>query len=360
MDLSTANRQIESQERFQMRVAQEWRRSERSGRPTLLILFDRLEKARAWHDDLIKLLDSTFRETDVLGWFKADATFGVICLELGKYRVEEARDYILTKLVSGVLDAARHFSSEIVVTVHVLPPYSNDFVDNGDNPESAEALWKNFSNEDWRTRTTKRILDVAGSLFLLTALLPILVVIAGGVMLTSPGPVLFRQTRAGLRGRTFGLFKFRTMEVNKDDCLHQEYVKQFIKGTAVKHLDGNGEAVYKLTHDPRVTRFGRFLRRTSLDELPQLWNVLRGDMTLVGPRPPLPYEVECYDLWHRRRVFALKPGLTGLWQVRGRSRCSFDEMIRLDLQHGKPNSLLLYFQVLLETPRAVVNGGGAH
>lgn len=360
MNLSTANRQIESQERFLMRVAQEWRRSERSGRPALLILFDRLEKARAWHDELIKLLDSAFRETDIFGWYKADATFGVICLELGRYGVQEARDHILSKLASGALDAARRFSSEIVVAAHVLPPYSNDCAGNGDGLEATEALWKHFPNEDWRTRAAKRFLDIAGSLFLLAALLPILVLIASCVMLTSRGPVLFRQMRMGLRGRTFGLYKFRTMEVNQDDGLHQEYVKQFIKGNAEKHLNESGEAVYKLTNDPRVTRFGRFLRRTSLDELPQLWNVLRGDMTLVGPRPPLPYEVECYDLWHRRRVFALKPGLTGLWQVRGRSRCSFDEMIRLDLQHGKPNSLPLYLRVLLETPRAVVHGGGAH
>jgi lipopolysaccharide/colanic/teichoic acid biosynthesis glycosyltransferase len=360
MNRSTANRPIESQERFLLRVAQEWRRSERSGRPVLLILFDRLDKARARHDDLIRLLVSTFRETDIFGWYKADATFGVICLELGRSGVQEARDHILTKLVSGVLDTARRFSSEIVVAAHVLPPYSNDCAGTGDGLASAEELWKNFPDEDWRTRATKRLLDIAGSLFLLAVLLPILVVIAGCVMVTSRGPVLFRQTRTGWRGRTFGLFKFRTMEVNQDDGLHQEYVKQFIKGNAEKCLNESGEAVYKLTNDPRVTRFGRLLRRTSLDELPQLWNVLRGDMTLVGPRPPLPYEVECYDLWHRRRVFALKPGLTGLWQVRGRSRCSFDEMIRLDLQHGKPNSLPLYFRVLLETPRAVVQGDGAH
>lgn len=360
MAVSTANRQIESQERFLIRVAQEWRRAERSSRPALLILFDGLDKTRASQDDILRLLDSTFRETDVLGWYKTDETLGVICLELGKCGVQEARAAILSKIDSRMLGSVKRIASGIMVAAHVLPPYTDDCAAKGEDSEIAEALWRNISTEDWGTRTTKRLLDIAGSVLLLTALLPILVVIACCVKLTSRGPVLFRQIRAGIRGRTFGFYKFRTMQVNKDDGLHQDYVKKFIKGNAEKHLDERGEAVYKLTHDPRVTRFGRFLRRTSLDELPQLWNVLRGDMTLVGPRPPLPYEVECYDLWHRRRVFALKPGLTGLWQVRGRSRCSFDEMIRLDLQHGKPNSLSLYFRVLLETPRAVVHGSGAH
>ncbi len=361
MALSAANRQIESQERFLTRVAQEWRRAERSGRPALLILFDGLVKAHASPDELVRLVDSTFRETDVVGWYKTDATLGVICLELGKHGVQEARDCILNKIDSRLLQLPKQTTSQITITAHVLPPYTNDFVAaNPGDSEAAEALWKNISHEDWGAQTTKRLLDIAGSLLLLALLLPILTVIACCVKLTSRGPVLFRQARAGIRGRTFSFYKFRTMLVNKDDGQHQAYVQQFIRGSAQKHLDESGEAVYKLTHDPRVTPLGRFLRRTSLDELPQLWNVLRGDMTLVGPRPPLPYEVECYDLWHRRRVFALKPGLTGLWQVRGRSRCSFDEMIRLDLQHGNPNSLSLYFRVLVETPGAVMHGGGAH
>jgi lipopolysaccharide/colanic/teichoic acid biosynthesis glycosyltransferase len=246
------------------------------------------------------------------------------------------------------------------VTVHPLPPYTGAGALHGPDAEFAETLCKNMPRDSWVVDAIKRALDVAGSALLLFLLLPILLAIGAAIRLTSRGPAIFRQVRTGYGGRTFHLYKFRTMKVNTNDRLHLDYVKQFIHGNAEKHLDERGQPIYKLTRDPRVTPLGRFLRRTSLDELPQLWNVLRGDMTLVGPRPPLPYEVGCYDLWHRRRVFELKPGLTGLWQVRGRSRCSFDEMIRLDLQHGKPNSLGLYLRVLLETPRAVLGGGGAH
>jgi lipopolysaccharide/colanic/teichoic acid biosynthesis glycosyltransferase len=360
MDLAAATSQIESQHRFLMRIAQEWRRAERSNRPALLILIDRPERPPSSPDGMVGLLAPMFRETDVLGWYKTDVTLGVICLELGKSGVDEARQAILQKIQARLHGVAKRSSPKITVTAHVLPPYTDGCLASGQDAESVEALWKSVSNEHLGIRITKRVLDIGGSSLLLAASMPALLLIAAAIKLTSRGPVLFRQTRAGLRGRTFGFYKFRTMEVNQDDGLHQDYVKQFIKGNAEKHLDESGQAVYKLTHDPRVTRLGKFLRRTSLDEVPQLWNVLRGDMTLVGPRPPLPYELECYDLWHRRRVFALKPGLTGLWQVRGRSRCSFDEMIRLDLQHGKPNSLSLYFRVLLETPGAVVNGSGAH
>ena len=185
-------------------------------------------------------------------------------------------------------------------------------------------------------------------------------VIALAVKLGSPGPVLFRQTRVGQKGKHFTFLKFRSMAASNDSGVHQKYVKQFIRGTAAKNTDEKGEQVFKLTHDPRVTPLGRFLRKTSLDELPQLWNVLRGEMSLVGPRPPIPYEVEYYDLWHQRRVLELKPGITGLWQVRGRSRTCFDDMVRLDLQYARTWSPWLDVKILLETPMAVFGAGGAH
>ena len=133
---------------------------------------------------------------------------------------------------------------------------------------------------------------------------------------------------------------------------------RFIKSSAQLHPTGR-KAVFKLTNDPRVTPIGRMLRKTSLDELPQLWNVLRGDMSLVGPRPPLAYEVEQYRPWHRRRVLEAKPGITGLWQVKGRSRTTFDEMVRLDLQYARTRSLWTDIKILLATPRAVISGKGA-
>ena len=132
-----------------------------------------------------------------------------------------------------------------------------------------------------------------------------------------------------------------------------DYIKRFIAGNV-------NETVYKITEDPRVTRVGRFLRKTSLDELPQFFNVLRGEMSLVGPRPPIPYELEAYDIWHRRRLLEVKPGITGLWQVNGRSKLRFDDMVRLDLQYATAWSLWLDIKILLQTPRAVFSREGAY
>jgi lipopolysaccharide/colanic/teichoic acid biosynthesis glycosyltransferase len=148
------------------------------------------------------------------------------------------------------------------------------------------------------------------------------------------------------------------MQVHADPAIHQQYVRQFIRTNAAAAAVGP-EVVFKITNDPRVTRVGRFLRRTSLDELPQFWNVLKGEMSLVGPRPPLPYEVEEYKTWHYRRVFEAKPGITGLWQVTGRSRTTFDEMVRLDLRYARTHSVWTDIKILLATPRAVISGKGA-
>ena len=170
--------------------------------------------------------------------------------------------------------------------------------------------------------------------------------------------MLFRQARVGQMAKPFTMLKFRTMRVNADHALHHEFVTKFIRSSAQLHPAGR-KALFKLTNDPRVTPLGRILRKTSLDELPQLWNVLRGDMSLVGPRPPLAYEVEQYRPWHWRRVLDAKPGLTGLWQVSGRSRTTFDEMVRLDLRYVRTCSLWTDIKILLATPRAVISGKGA-
>ena len=181
------------------------------------------------------------------------------------------------------------------------------------------------------------------------------------IKLSSKGPILFRQQRVGQYGRCFTFLKFRSMHIDNDPNVHKEYVKKFIAGLAEREAsNGNGEGVYKLTNDRRVTRLGRFLRRTSLDELPQLFNVLGGTMSLVGPRPAIPYEVAAYETWHRRRVLEVKPGITGSWQVNGRSRVKFDEMVRLDLQYARSWSPWMDINILMRTPRAVLGGDGAH
>jgi exopolysaccharide biosynthesis polyprenyl glycosylphosphotransferase len=203
----------------------------------------------------------------------------------------------------------------------------------------------------------KRVIDVAGSLFLLCLLAPLMMLVALAIKLNSKGPVIFRQARVGQYGKPFSFWKFRSMYVDNDAAIHKDYVTNFISHGQPA---GETEPVYKITNDPRITPVGGFIRKTSLDEIPQLWNVLRGEMSLVGPRPPLPYEFDCYVLWHRRRILEAKPGITGLWQVTGRSRTTFNEMVRLDLRYVKQWSIWLDIKILLRTPKAILGGEGAY
>ena len=212
----------------------------------------------------------------------------------------------------------------------------------------------------------KRVLDVILSLVLIALLFPLMLVIAAAILLDSPGPVIFRQNRVlggrpscpGDRAgeRTFEFIKFRTMYHHADQGVHRRYVKDLIAGTA-RASERGGTSVYKLCDDPRVTRLGRLLRATSLDELPQLINVLRGEMSLVWPRPAIPYEVRRYRPWHRQRL-AVKGRLTGLWQVSERNWCWFDEIVPLDIEYIQRRSLRLDLSILLATIPAVVSGRG--
>jgi lipopolysaccharide/colanic/teichoic acid biosynthesis glycosyltransferase len=202
-------------------------------------------------------------------------------------------------------------------------------------------------------RVLKRTLDVLGAAVLLLLLLPVLGVAAVAVRLDTPGPVLFAQERIGRGGRTFRILKLRSMSVGNDDSAHRAYVARLVRGEA----DAEG-GVFKLVSDPRVTRVGRVIRRYSVDELPQLWNVLRGDMSLVGPRPALPDEVALYDSRARQRL-AVKPGVTGLWQVSGRCELSFQQMIDLDVSYWQRWSLVRDLHILARTPLAALSGRGA-
>jgi lipopolysaccharide/colanic/teichoic acid biosynthesis glycosyltransferase len=188
---------------------------------------------------------------------------------------------------------------------------------------------------------------------------PIFIVIAVGIKLTSTGPVFFRQTRIGQAGKEFTFYKFRTMRVDTDERLHREYAQQFINGKSENHPRPVNGQVFKITNDPRVTSVGRLLRKTSLDELPQLFNIMRGEMSLVGPRPPIAYEIAHYKEWHRRRLEA-KPGLTGLWQVSGRSSVPFNEMVLMDLYYIDNWSLWSDVKILLRTIPVIVSGKGAY
>ncbi|HVG37874.1 MAG TPA: sugar transferase [Pyrinomonadaceae bacterium] len=204
-------------------------------------------------------------------------------------------------------------------------------------------------------RIAKRGVDLAVAGAALGALGPLWLVIAALIKLDSRGPVFYKQERVGIDGRVFLFYKFRTMHPGADDREHREYQRKYIAGRPETNLGDDARPIYKLPRDERVTRFGKFLRRWSLDELPQIFNVLRGDMSVVGPRPPIPYEVEVYELWHRRRL-GMKPGLTGLWQVSGRNRLSFDEMVRLDLFYIENWSLVLDCKIILRTIPVMLRG----
>jgi lipopolysaccharide/colanic/teichoic acid biosynthesis glycosyltransferase len=205
----------------------------------------------------------------------------------------------------------------------------------------------------------KRALDVAAALVALTVLSPLMLVVALAIKLTSPGPVIFRQSRVGQGGAPFVMYKFRSMRTDMDDRVHREFVAKLIDG-GKPAADASAHAgAFKMKADPRITAIGRFIRKTSIDELPQFLNVLKGEMSLVGPRPPVPYEAERYKSWHLRRVFELKPGLTGIWQVEGRSRVSFDDMVRMDLRYLRSCSLRFDLAILLRTVVVVLTCEGA-
>ncbi|MGO9863422.1 MAG: sugar transferase [Terriglobales bacterium] len=356
-----------SQEAFRSVIARERKRSERSQRPFVLLLIDTGRRVPANGQgrvllDMLSALGGATRETDMTGWYTENSVLGVMFTE-----IDLDNNSVLSTILSRVgavlrdrLDSEQF--SRIKFSFHVFPDDWNSEDQNMDRPSNPTFYPDLEKRQESKrvSRAMKRMIDVLGSLSLLAILSPVLCIIAAAVKLTSRGPVLFRQKRIGEHGTPFTFLKFRSMYMNNDASEHKEYVLQLIAGQAEKKsANGNGKGVFKLTNDPRITPVGRVLRRSSLDELPQLLNVLRGEMSLVGPRPPVPYEVEAYATWHRRRLLEAKPGITGLWQVYGRSRVEFDDMVRLDLRYARDCSPLLDLKILLQTPRAVMSGDGA-
>ncbi|MBN2515078.1 MAG: sugar transferase [Deltaproteobacteria bacterium] len=209
----------------------------------------------------------------------------------------------------------------------------------------------------------KRVIDIVGSIAGLLVFSPLFLIIPALIKVTSRGPVFFRQERLGRFGEKFVFLKFRTMHVNNDDGIHRQYIRNLIdaeNNSCDDSVKPGDDGSFKIRNDPRITPVGKFLRKTSLDELPQFINVLKGEMSLVGPRLPIPYECDEYKLWHMQRVIDVKPGITGLWQVEGRSSTSFDEMVRLDLKYIRDRSLWLDVKILLKTPWVVMTGKGAY
>jgi lipopolysaccharide/colanic/teichoic acid biosynthesis glycosyltransferase len=353
-------------ESFRRTIALERKRSERSRKPFMLMLLDMgeglsSEKNGKTLDKILAALALSTRETDITGWYADGCVIGVVFTEIG---VDEGNT-VPTTIISRVTDTLRgslmwEQFNQLNISFHVFPEdWDLDANDRPSNP----TLYPDLSERDQTRkffRGMKRLMDIAGSLVALILLAPVFLIAAAAIKMTSEGPVFFRQRRMGQHGKSFVFLKFRSMYVNNDAGVHREYVKQLIAGKAAKNSDANGEGVYKLTKDSRITAVGAFLRKTSLDEIPQFFNVLKGEMSLVGPRPPVPYEVEAYDIWHRRRLLEAKPGITGLWQVCGRSRVKFDDMVRLDLHYARTWSPWMDIKILARTPGAVVLGEGAH
>jgi lipopolysaccharide/colanic/teichoic acid biosynthesis glycosyltransferase len=342
----------------------ERKRAERSGHRFLLMLveFDRTAENGAGdglRSKTISAVMGRIRETDISGWYAANGVLGVIFTEIGaKDQGEQPALSILRGRMTSALDGslAPDERKRLGLSFHWFP-------DDALADRTEPTMYPDLTQRDEAkkgSRFVKRVIDVFGSAMALILLAPCFLAIAAAIKLTSPGPVFFRQQRLGRYGVPFTFLKFRSMHAHSDSQRHREFVKQYIETSGKSRPGGsNGHLPYKITDDPRVTRIGRWLRRTSLDELPQFLNVLRGEMSLVGPRPPIPYEIEAYDIWHRRRLMEVKPGITGLWQVKGRSRVTFDDMVRLDLEYARLWSVRLDLKILLQTPRAVLFGGGA-
>lgn len=356
-----------SEKNFLHALSVEQKRVERSRKLLLLMLLDATKLSvgqdhRPLLSTMLSTLSSSTRETDVRGWFKKRSIVGIIFTEIGEEEKESVGRAVfsrITRLLEHSLTSAQ--TKRIAISVNFFPETGGE-EPRGDGGNGLP-LSDPFENPKSRTfaRASKRLIDVAGSGLTLMALGPLFALIACAVKLTSKGPVFFRQVRVGRGGRRFECLKFRSMHVSCDPAIHKDYVRRLISGSRRPDPTlANSDGLYKIKNDPRVTWVGRILRKTSLDELPQFWNVLKGEMSLVGPRPAIPYEIECYDIWHRRRVLGVKPGITGLWQVSGRSRTTFDEMVRLDLKYARTWSVWLDLRILLKTPRAVFSGEGAY
>jgi exopolysaccharide biosynthesis polyprenyl glycosylphosphotransferase len=350
----------------------ERKRTQRSRKPFLLMTIsveNILQSDKK--DEVVRKISSALfsctREIDMKGWHKYNALIGVVFREMNRIEkdvIKISKDVIEQKVCNrlGELLNAEEMD-KIELHFHIFP----------EDPKKQEAgssldmnLYPDVSHTYEAKKHSfflKRCIDVIGSIAALIICSPCFVIIPLLIKLSSNGPVFFRQERLGLHGKSFTFLKFRSMHVNNDNTIHKEYVKKLITGENESN-DGSGSGqqrcCYKLRNDPRITPFGRIIRKTSFDELPQFLNVLKGDMSLVGPRPAIPYELENYDIWHRRRLLEVKPGITGMWQVHGRSSTTFDEMVRLDLTYIRNRSMWLDIKILLRTPMAVVFGRGAY
>ena len=354
-----------SEEPFMRMLTLERKRTERSHRRFVLMLMEldhvlKNKSERGTSTEIVNALFQCTRETDIKGWYREGAVLGVIFTEIGTADGRTITNALLgkiTKSLGSTLSIEQ--INEIGLSFHVFP---EDWDHHEPGGPAGDALYADLLRSKGPQRTDrflKRSMDIVGSVAALGLFAPLIAVIAALIKLSSRGPVLFSQQRIGQYGNRFTFFKFRSMYCDNDSKIHEEYIRRFISSPNGSS-QGAQNGTFKLTADPRITPIGRFLRKTSLDELPQLLNVLTGEMSLVGPRPPIPYEFEQYHTWHKRRLLTVKPGITGLWQVEGRSRVPFDEMVRMDLQYADSRSFWTDLKILFRTPAAVLSGKGAY
>jgi lipopolysaccharide/colanic/teichoic acid biosynthesis glycosyltransferase len=348
---------------FQDALRHERKRTERTGDPFVLALIDvsgLYESVNPYRiETLCETIQAGARDTDIAGWYSYPEVLGVIFTALQNADRRTIKSALFEKIAQALgITLSAQETTKVVISFHFFPEdYGNG---NGDF-QSDKKLYPDLTGKSRHKKLKmagKRLLDIIGSLFAMILFSPFFVIIPILIKFTSKGPVFFKQQRIGMFGRKFSFLKFRSMTIDNDDKIHKEYVRKLI-GQSIPPGDKK-RGVFKIVNDPRVTPLGRILRKTSLDEIPQFYNVLKGDMSLVGPRPPIPYELAHYRHWHRRRVVEVRPGITGLWQVMGRSKTTFDEMVRLDLQYIKKQSLWLDLKIILRTPSALISGNGAY
>jgi lipopolysaccharide/colanic/teichoic acid biosynthesis glycosyltransferase/GGDEF domain-containing protein len=358
-DRGSLNHGLYPQAYFLEKLVQERKRAERSNKPLVVMVIDAenlrdVEASAAITDSLGEEVNHCVRGTDICGLLRQDAMIGVILTEVEADKLDAAQ-FIVAQKTREKLAAllSNDLANRIIISFRIFPVV-------GGNGVFDMTFYPDLLTSNLRAKggeIAKRSLDIVGSITGLIVFSPFFAVLPVLIKLCSKGPVFFMQDRIGRNGRKFKLIKFRSMYLDNDDVIHREYVTKLIKG----QVDGAAsKGVFKIQGDPRVTPVGRYLRKYSLDELPQFINVLKGDMSLVGPRPPIRYEVENYCGWQRNRLMGKKPGITGLWQVTGRSSTCFDDMVRLDLRYLRGWSIVLDLKILLRTPLAVFKTKGAY
>ena len=380
------NMNILKKSEFTNLINYERERSERTNWPFSLIHIDlskiNVRKSGQSLNSIIKTIALSLRIIDRTGWINNNS----ICILLPETKTDGAK-YAAVKFKNKLKERLGEESSLLDFGISTYPEIYDSKENNinsketrsrpssspeiytmeyASNPLMSDILTLDSSYildlgamglwEDWQI-VFKRLIDIVGAIFGLIIFSPIMLIIAAAIKLTSKGPLLFQQERMGYKGKKFPFLKFRSMHTDNDESLHREYIKKLIQGNHNEiNMGSEDNPCYKMKNDPRITPLGKILRKSSMDELPQFFNVLMGQMSLVGPRPPIPYELDNYQSWHMKRVLNVKPGITGLWQTNGRSLTTFDEMVRMDLHYANNWGLWLDFKILLKTFKVVFTG----